>query len=104
MTTSSKRIRIAELVSPNLATRDAASAFLARLESIPENAIVVDFEGIRSITRSFAHEYMSRKKSIGKVIQETNVPTTVRRMMEIVTMPPKRKKLVDADSIPVTVL
>lgn len=71
---------IAAEVSPDLALRNTASGFIDQLESRPEYEVVVDFSNVRSISRSFAHEYQTRKIRSRKVITETNVPTNVSKM------------------------
>ena|GEM_PF-6117528 len=40
--------------------------------------------GVRSISRSFAHEYTVRKASSSKYIREINLPLNVSKMLKIV--------------------
>lgn len=78
--TSRCEIAIAEALSPNLALRDSASAFLDSVEAEDCTEIVIDFTRVDSITRSFAHEYLSRSRSSSKRITEKNLPDCVQKM------------------------
>ncbi len=80
-----------EKVSVDLALRDSARVFFDYLESLPSEEVIVDFKDIISISRSFAHEYTTRKKISHKNIKEVNVPLNVRKMFSIVEEP--REKL-----------
>lgn len=90
---STTKIMIKESVSVDLALRDSADAFFDSLESLPQKEIIVDFSAIKSISRSFAHEYITRKNQSKKNISETNVPENVRKMFQVVEQP-KEKTLV----------
>lgn len=73
-------VKIISVVSQDLALRDTASGFVDQLERRPELDVIVDFSGVRSISRSFAHEYQVRKERSTKAITEINVPINVRKM------------------------
>ena len=53
----STTIMIKERISVDLALRDSVGIFFDYLESIPQKEITVDFSNIKSISRSFSHEY-----------------------------------------------
>lgn len=97
MTTPTRTIRLAEAVYEDLALRDSAARIFESVEDSPEPEIVMDFSGVRSMSRSFADEYVSRRSRSVKTIREVNVPDSVRRMIDVVSQRPKAKKRLDTD-------
>ena len=97
-------VRIAEKISADLALRNVADDFFDLIESLPSNNLTVDFAGVRSISRSFAHQYTIRKKTSSKLINEINIPDNVVKMLEIVRNSSYKSKYLNLDSIrPMTV-
>ncbi len=94
-------IRIAEKLSSDLALRNVADSFFDWLESLQNNKLTIDFSGVRSISRSFAHQYVLRKKSTRKIINEINVPNNVSKMLRIVENPSQKSDILNLDSIQV---
>ncbi len=86
-------IKIAEVVSKDLALRHNAIALFEFIDSYPETEIQIDFSGVRTITWSFAHEYLKSKATTSKTIEETNVPVEVCKMFEVVTKKIKARTL-----------
>ena len=84
MTSSSRKIEISKIISPDLALRMVADSFFDKLEIFPEKNLIIDFSGVKSITRSFADEYDIRKMQSQKEIVEVNMPTKIRKMFDIV--------------------
>jgi len=82
--TSVQTVHMAEAISPNLMLRGVADAFFDRLERMDVDCLVLDFSGIRSISRSFAHQYILRKKANSKTVREENVPENVSKMLALV--------------------
>jgi len=80
-------VRTAEVVSRDLALREEARRFFELVDSRPEDKVVVDFEGVRSISRSFAHKCTVRKTFSNKNIREINLPLNISKMQEIVKAP-----------------
>lgn len=78
------RLKVAEVLSENLILRDTANMLFDMVEKTDEE-VVLDFEGVRSISRSFAHQYVLRRKSSRKTIKEENVPEEVLKMFRIVS-------------------
>jgi len=99
MSTSNKTIFISEEVSNDLALRDIADALFEDIESLPESEVVIDFSGVTTITRSFAHQYSLRKKSSKKDISEVNMPTNIRKMFDIVENKYEKTKLIEIGSV-----
>lgn len=94
-------IKIAEKLSADLALRNVADSFFNWLESLPDDTLVIDFSGVRSISRSFAHKYVQRKKASHKTINEINVPDNVLKMLRIVESPAHKADILNLDSIQV---
>ena len=84
MRKASRTIHMFEAIAPNLMLRGVADAFFDRLEKMDEENLMLDFTGVESISRSFAHQYMIRKKVSTKAITEVHMPSDVTRMLELV--------------------
>lgn len=94
------KVNIIDSVSIDLALRDAADSFFDELEKM-EIDVEVDFSNVRSISRSFAHQYMLRKKTSHRRIIELNVPQNVTKMFDIVSKSGRKSNILDIDSMPV---
>jgi len=93
------RIVVSMILSQDLTLRHNASVLFDRIESLPENHITVDFKKVRTMTRSFAQEYVSRKAKSRKTIRETNVSENIRKMFKVVEAAPQKAKLVDLKKV-----
>lgn len=80
MTPKEFDVKMISAVAPDLALRDIASRFFDGIESRPEGKIIIDFSGVESISRSFAHEYLVRRGRSAKTFVEVNVPDNVSKM------------------------
>lgn len=89
-------ISIKEQISKDLALRSSAEKFFANISQSSDKKIIIDFSGVTSISRSFAHQYAQSKKMSNKEITETNLSSDVTKMFEIVNNPQKIK-LVDEE-------
>jgi hypothetical protein len=78
--TQSCEIAIAKVLSSNLVLRDTASEFFDEIDALGCSEVTIDFLNVETITRSFAHEYMSRKRMTAKNTIEKNVPLSVQKM------------------------
>ncbi len=76
-------IRVVDWLSPDLVLREEARRIFELIESRQEELVVVDFTGVKSISRSFAHEYLVRRDISTKRIREENLPLNVSKMFEI---------------------
>lgn len=79
-------------------------AFFHVLAQLDDKQIVVDFSGVRSISRSFAHQYQIRKKASKKKVTEIHVPAHVAKMFAVVRNSSKNTHLVDSDSTPLVTI
>src|SRR3989338_601448 len=99
MNSFNNKIIIKEKVSENLALRDLASSFFDKIEKNEIRQVIIDFKGIKSISRSFAQEYLYRKANSRKNITETNIPENVEKMFEIINEPEKRTQIIDMRTV-----
>ncbi len=84
-------------ILPNLNIRGGAKVFFDYVKNIPGNEILINFEGSKSISRSFAQEYLKQKRLINKEIIEINVPPNIYSILKIVENAPDPdvKKIVE---------
>lgn len=94
-------VSVVEKISADLALRTVADDLVDWLESLPTDRITLDFTGVHSISRSFAHQYVSRKKTSTKQINEINLPDNIAKMFWVVENPARNPSLLNLDSIPV---
>jgi len=95
---------IAKELSPDLALRDIASSFMDRVDSLRTPEVTIDFTGVESITRSFTHEYLSRKARSGVKVRETNVPDNVQRMFKVINNSENRPRFEELRDAPVIII
>ncbi len=79
-----KRINITEVLSERLAFRISCDVLFDKIEKMNAQEFIIDFSNVRTISRSFAHQYIMRKNASKKIIREDNIPTNIRKMLEIV--------------------
>lgn|SRR3989338_2362539 len=81
---SERKVLVSELIAPDLALRSSAERLFDLVESSEFGEVVLDFKHVRSVTRSFAHEYLKRKKESAVKVVEANVSREVKAMLEFV--------------------
>lgn len=84
MISRSKTINVAHALPENLALRESAARFVTYIESLPNPEVILDFCHVKTISRSFAHEYCTRKRDIHKRVREVNVSPDVAKMFAVV--------------------
>ena len=80
-------LSLIDTLPQDMMCRVSADQLIDELEEIASNhdSIIVDFSRTRSITWSFAHEYVTRKDHIKNTrIIEANVPTDIEKMLTLV--------------------
>ncbi len=78
------KIQLAEVISKNLRFRISANELFKYIEKINSSHILIDFNNVQTITRSFAHQYLVNKSISQKNITEINISPTIKKMFEIV--------------------
>lgn len=81
-----KHVNINKILSEHLVFRISCNALFDELETLEDNEIVIDFSNVKTISRSFAHQYLIRKSTSNKIIREENLPDNINKMLEIVKM------------------
>ncbi len=87
------RVKALQAVGPDLATRNGCDRMFDSFERSTDKRIYIDFSGVSSISRSFAHQYVLRKNLSIKTITELSVPATVKKMMSFVQHEPTKKPI-----------
>jgi len=95
---------IGDHLSEDLTTRNGASRFFELIGSSRADMVVINFEKVRSITRSFADEYVKCKRASSATICEENVPINVRKMLEIVSAPVGKKQVINLEELDISPL
>ena len=90
-----KTVFIIKVLSPSLFRRDSADKFFDSLEKSTAKSIIVDFSGVESITRSFAHQFLIRQTHSKKNVTLENIPFNVSKMFAIAKKPTLTTKAVD---------
>lgn len=88
-----KYFKIVEIISPRLGFRDSAEDFLKKINSLP-GEIIIDFNGVEFISRSFAHEYLMqtlRNNSINTINVPKNVQFRFNTVLSSIKNPKKTK-------------
>jgi len=98
MNTSVKLV-VKDIFSKYLALRYSADRLFDQINSSPEKKVIVDFIGITSISRSFAHEYFLKKKESSKIITEKNMSQNVEKMFLLVSHPVSKIKFLKDKSL-----
>jgi len=101
MTTYNKILLVKKELSENLAFRDLAITFFDTINSLNTEKVVLDFSGIKSISRSFAHEYSKQKEFSKLEIIEENVPDNVKKMLKVVSEPETKPRIIDFSKLKV---
>ena len=76
-------IKLKEEISSNLIIRLDAEQLFEKLEN-NTSKVVMDFEGIELINRSFAQEYLNQKFNAKYEIEEINLPDEVKNMFNVI--------------------
>jgi hypothetical protein len=103
-TSSEVEFDIKACLSEDLSTRNRTAHFFEMMGSSDATSVVVNFAQVKSITRSFADEYVKRKRASKLNIQESNVPNNVQKMFEIVSAPADKKRVVNIANLRIDML
>ena len=73
--------------------RKSANELFEYINSSDVNKVIIDFNNVRTITRAFAHQYLTNKRNSSKVIIDINIAPNIQKMFDIVER--SRKKIID---------
>lgn len=99
-----KKISIKTKISADPAFRDSAEALFDYIEKLKETTFELDFKGVKFVSRSFAHQYLTRKKQTSKTIKEVNVSENVQKMLEVAAHPGPKPRIIDPEKVEVKVI
>jgi hypothetical protein len=77
-------LSLKDKVSEDLSLRNMVSNIFKTAEFQKDEDVMIDFTGIKSISRSFAHEYLQHKEKQNRNVFEINMPSNIKKMFEIV--------------------
>lgn len=97
-------LAIKDQISEDLTTRNRASQFFEMVEASSFDRVVVNFDQVRSISRSFADEYVRRKMMSRVTVIEKNVPMNVKKMFDIVSSPVEKRQIIDLEKLRIGLL
>jgi hypothetical protein len=92
-------LKVCQIVGSDLATRNGCDNMFKLIEQSQDANITLDFSMVSSISRSFAHEYITKKKLSSKTVSEVNVPVLVEKMLKFVGSKQYQKKPVENNNI-----
>lgn len=81
-------------VSEDLSLRNMVSNIFKAEEFQTSDEVLIDFTGVKSISRSFAHEFLQHKARQQCRVFEINVPSDIKRMFEVVESTKIKSQLV----------
>ena len=61
--------------------------------------VVIDFAGVKSMSRAFAQEFLTHKQKLGYKVVAINLPMDIKKMFEVVENPKTKSELIK-DSVP----
>jgi hypothetical protein len=70
--------------------RDSVSDLFHQIEKSKKNQVVLDFSHVKSISRSFAQEYLEQKKKHTPLIDETNMSPEIKKMFAAINKHQKK--------------
>ena len=77
-------IKISEEINSSLELNSYATEFIDKINSYDESDFVIDFEGVKFISRTFAQAYYASKKRSPKNIAEINLSSDIKPLMDMI--------------------
>ncbi len=78
------KITLTKVISENLIFRNSANELFNHINFINAPKIIVDFRKVKSITRSFAHQYLINKEKSNKNIIDVNIDSNINKMFLLI--------------------
>ncbi len=105
LSSDSSKVDLAAAFSDNLALRqNADKLFDEMICSSKSEKVVLDFNRVETMSRSFAHQYLQRKNKCPKEIVEQGLSTDITKMLEIAKSPKIRQHPIDFSRMNVVTL
>ena len=77
-------IKISQEINSSLELNTYATNFIEKINSYDELDFVIDFEGVKFVSRTFAQAYYASKKRSPKNISEINLSSDVEPLMKMI--------------------
>lgn len=84
MNVLNNRIIVKDVLSEDLLLRDVVGNLFKRINLVKSKEVILDFKGVKSISRSFAQEYLNNKITLSKKLKEENVSLNLKKMFHVV--------------------
>ncbi|OYT28656.1 hypothetical protein B6U98_04325 [Thermoplasmatales archaeon ex4572_165] len=97
MTIFEKKIHVKDILSEYLVFRDSVSDLFHQINKANKNQVVLDFSQVKSISRSFAQEYLQQRKQQSITMTEINMGSQVKKMFHSVKTAHKRSTMLSFD-------
>lgn len=95
-------LNLKNVVSEDLSLRNMVSNIFKAEEFKNSKEVLIDFAEIKSMSRSFAHEYLQHKADQLCTVLEVNVPSNIKKMFEVVKNTKVKSELIK-DSVPIDI-
>lgn len=94
-TTSSEilTINIRDCIDKNLSLRVYADDFYNYIESLDQSNLVVDFNGVTTVSRSFAQQFLDLMEKCRKCVVIINQSEEIETIFKVVKSPRKKAKI-----------
>jgi anti-anti-sigma regulatory factor len=86
-------IKISDCLNKNLSLRIYADNFFEHIKTLDQNDLIVDFDGVVSVSRSFTQQFLNLMKVCGKRIVIINQSEEIKTIFNVVKSPRKRAKI-----------
>ena len=97
-------IQLSKKIGNDLFLREAANQLFDFVEKHESISVTLDFSSVRTMSRSFAHQYLTRKIKKTKKIVEVNKSQNVNQMFEYVTRSAVRPTVIQTNKMEIEAL
>ncbi len=85
LTSQPNVVYVQRLLSPNPTFRESANLLFSYIQNIDADTIIVSFNGVNAVTRSFIHQYLINKTHCEKKIVEVGMSKSIKAMYNLVS-------------------
>lgn len=86
-------IKIRDIIDKNLSLRIYADDFYSYIEPLDQNDLVVDFDGVVTVSRSFAQQFLDLMKNCSKRITIIKQSDEIKIIFTVVKFPRKKARI-----------
>lgn len=96
-----KKIIMSKEIGEYIATRNSIASIFNKINELSENNIIMDFKGVKFISRSPASEYLKLREKTDKNLTEKNMSDEVKSMFSLVVNQFKKADFEFTKDIPI---